>query len=91
MPSRQDFEAARVDALVLTQNTMSSLEAGSITIEKAIEDFENLLASLDDDATRSPFDNLSFGDMQYMQFGETEPLRILVQRAIDRLRAAAEK
>ena len=91
MPSRREFEAARVDALVLTQNTMSSLEAGSITVEKAIEDFENLLASLDDDAVRSPFDNLSFGDMQYMQFGETEPLRILLQRAIDRLRAAAER
>ena len=91
MPSRQQFEAARIDALVLTHGTLSALENGSITIETAIEEFERINSLLDEDSQVSPFDDLKFGDEQYMQFGETEPLRMLMQLAIDRLKTAAEE
>ena len=91
MPSRQQFEAARIDALVLTHGTLSALESGAITIETAIEEFERINSLLDEDSQVSPFDDLKFGDEQYMQFGETEPLRQLMQSAIDRLKTAAEE
>ena len=91
MPSRQEFEAARIDALVLTHGTISALESGSVTIEKAIEEFERIHSLLDEDSQVSPFDDLMFGGTAYMQFGEDAPLRILMQLAIDRLKTAAEE
>jgi serine/threonine protein kinase len=91
MPSRGAFEAARLDALVLTQPTLSALAAGNITIEKAIADFEQMNERLSDDSDISPFDNLRFGDADYMQAGESEPLRMMLDNAIEKLKEAAEK
>jgi len=91
MPSRGAFGAARLDALVLTHATLSSLAAGNITIEKAIADLESMHEKLSEDSDSSPFDNLKFGDADYMQVGESEPLRMMLESAIEKLREAAEK
>ena len=88
MYSRSQFEAARVDALVLTHGILSALGSGDITLEKAISDFEKMVEMLDDDIL---FDNLSFGGTEWMPFGESGPLKMLLERAIEKLRAAAEE
>ena len=90
MPSRQQFEAARVDALVLTHGIISSMESGGITIEKAIEELERLHSLMEEDDSQV-FDDLKFGDEQYMQLGEPVPLKILFERAVEKLKAAAEE
>ncbi|MCR5839750.1 MAG: serine/threonine protein kinase [Kiritimatiellae bacterium] len=91
MPSRGAFEAARLDALVLTHSTLSSLAAGDITLEKAIADFESMRDMLSEDSDVSPFDNLRFGDADYMQAGDDQPLRMMFDDAIEKLQNAAEK
>ena len=91
MPSRGAFEAARLDALVLTHATLSSLAAGNITLEKALADFESMRDRLADDSDVSPFDDLHFGDADYMQAGDDLPLRMLFDDAIDKLQDAAVK
>lgn len=91
MPSRGAFEAARLDALVLTHPTLSALASGGITIEKAISDMESMRERLSDDSDESPFDNLRFGDADYMQSGDNEPLRMMLETAIEKLQEAAEK
>ena len=91
MYSRSQFEAARIDALVLTQETLSGLLCGDITFEKAISDFERMMRMLDEDSDVTPFDDLSFGGSAYIQFGETEPLHFLFEQAIEKLRAASEE
>ena len=91
MPSRSAFEAARLDALVLTHPTLSALASGDITIEKAISDFETMRDQLSEDSFVSPFDNLRFGVANYMRSGDNEPLRMMFETAIEKLREAAEK
>ncbi len=91
MPSRAQFEAAKVDALVLSQPVLSRLEAGDISMERTIADFEKICEELDEDSESSPFDGLRFGDSDYMQFGESVPLKMLFERAIEKLKAAAEQ
>ena len=91
MPSRGAFEAARLDALVLTHPTLSALASGDITIEKAISDMESMRERLSEDSDESPFDNLRFGDADYMQSGDNEPLRMMLETAIEKLQEAAEK
>ena len=91
MPSRGAFEAAKLDALVLTHETLSALASGNITFEKAIADFEQMYERLSDDSDISPFDNLRFGGVDYMQAGEDEPLRMMFEDALEKLREAAEK
>ena len=91
MPSRGAFEVARLDALVLTHPTLSSLASGNITLEKAIADFETIRDKLEEDSTMSPFDNVRFGDVDYMQAGDDRPLRMMFEAAIEKLREAAEK
>ncbi len=91
MPSRGAFGAAKLDALVLTHSTLSSLAKGDITIEKAISDFELMRDRLSDDSDVSPFDNLMFGDADYMQSGDNLPLSMLLENAIERLQAVAEQ
>ena len=90
MFSRSQFEAAQIDALVLTQKTLSGLAAGTVTLERAVAEFEAIRQMLDEDSDTSPFDDLEFGGELYQQFGEDEPLRMLFDRAIERLKAAAE-
>lgn len=91
MPSRGSFEAARLDALVLTHPVLSALGSGAITIEKAIADLERMRDKLSEDSMDSPFDNLRFGDADYMQAGDSEPLRMLLDAAIEKLQEAAER
>ena len=91
MPSRNAFEAARLDALVLTHPILASLISGDITIEKAKTDLELMRERLDDDSVDSPFDNLRFGDTDYIQAGDNESLRMLLDNAIEKLQEAAER
>lgn len=90
MFSRAQFEAARVDALVLTHQVLSGLATGGITIEKAIADFERFRDGLDPDSDTTPLDSLSFGGNDWIQIGENEPLQMLLSRAIEKLKARAE-
>ena len=91
MPSRNAFEAARLDALVLTHPILSSLNSGNITIEKAKMDFELIRERLEEESDVTPFDNLRFGDADYMQAGGDEPLRMLFDQAIEKLQEASER
>ncbi len=91
MPSRAQFAAAKVDALVLTQDVLSALQMGHATIEKTIADLERLRDRLDEDSDNSPFDSLEFGGEPYMQLGENKPLQMLLDGAIERLGALAEE
>ena len=59
--------------------------------QKAIADFEAIKEKLDDEFDNSPFDNLQFGGVDWMQFGDTEPLRMLFGLAIEKLKTAAEE
>jgi len=88
MYSRPQFEAARIDALVLTHDTLSGLASGDITLEKAISDFEKMVEMLDDGTL---FDNLGFGGIGWTQCSDSdESLKMLLERAIEKLKAAAE-
>ena len=91
MPSRGGFEAARLDALVLTRPTLAALEAGNVTIEQAISTFEAFRDQLAEDDGNSPFDNLHFGDADYMQAGENLPLQMMLDVAIEKLQEAAAR
>ena len=90
MPSRAQFESARVDALVLTYDTLEALRAGRLTIGTAVRKLEDLCKGLSEDSDTSPFDRLTIGGEDYSQVGEDEPLVILLERAIERLQAIEE-
>ena len=89
-PSRSQFEAARLDALVLTYGILDSLRAGKITAEGAARKLEVLRDMLSTSEDVSLFDQLSIGDGQYMQMGEDGPLQILLQRAAQTLQTLEE-
>ena len=91
MYSRAQFEEARVDALVITSRMLSGLAKGEISYESAIAEFERIRDQLDENSEVTPFDNLNIGRGIYMQFGETEPLRMLFERAVEKLHSAAEE
>jgi len=86
MYARDDFESARVDALVLTYRTFDGLRTGRLTMESAIRELEGLRDSLSDDAVQSPFDHLAIGGGEYMQVGSNGPLVKLLDSAIDKLK-----
>lgn len=86
MPSRSQFEAARLDALVLTYNTLDGLRTGRMTPDSAIRELEGLRDALAADAENSPFDRLAIGGGEFMQVGENEPLIKLLEQACEKLR-----
>jgi len=85
MPSRDEFEAARADALVLTYRTFDGLRTGRLSLGSAIRELEGLRDSLAADTEQSPFDHLAIGGGEYMQVGENKPLVKLLDIAIERL------
>ena len=91
MPSRGEFEAAWLDALVLTHRTLASLRAGDITLERAISELESMRRQLEDDSDSSPFDDLHFGDADYIQFGDNDPLRRMFDVALEKLQEVADR
>ena len=90
MPSRSQFESARLDALVLTYGILDSLRAGKMTAEGAARKLESFRDVMSESEGSSLFDQLSIGDGQYMQMGEDEPLQILLQRAAQALQKLDE-
>ena len=46
---------------------------------------------LSDDSDSSPFDNLRFGDADYLQAGDNAPLQMLLDAAIEKLQEASAK
>lgn len=91
LPSRLQLEAARIDALVLTHHTLTEARAGRISIEAAVQRLEELRNQLSEDSVVSPFDAIAAGDGSYMQVGDDESLRWLLDQAVDRLRNVSEQ
>lgn len=90
MPSRSQFEAARADALVLTYDIVDSLRCGRISLESAVRRLESICEDVSDESSSSAFDRLSIGGGEYMQVGESLPLRMLLSNAAERLREIEE-
>ena len=87
MPSRSQFDAARVDALVLTYDTIDGLRSGKLALDVGIRKLEVIREGVHEDSDSSPFDRIAIGGGEYMQIGENEPLAKLLDRAIERLQA----
>ena len=88
MPSRQKFEAAKIDALVLTHDVFYGLKSGNISLESAILDFEKMAECFSEDSEDefAPFNKLSFDDAEYTPVGDTRALSLLFEAAIRRMR-----
>ena len=87
MPSRSQFNAALVDALVLTYDTIDGLRSGKIALDVGIRKLEAIRDGIREDSENSPFDRIAIGGGEYMQVGENAPLAKLLDRAIERLQA----
>ena len=90
MPSRSQFEAARIDAWALTHDIFSDLKAGKIARKKAVSDLRRLVRLAEEDEM-ALFETKVVGVDTYTQIGETRPLVYLLQSAISNLTAQAEK
>ena len=90
MPSRSQFEAARLDALVLTYGTMEGLRTGRMTPDSAIRELEGLREGIAADSENSPFDRIAIGGGEFSQVGENEPLVMLIDQAIEKLREISD-
>ena len=88
MPSRQAFEAAKVDALVLTHDVFYGLKTGNISLESAIMNLEKIQECFAEDSEDefAPFNKLSFDDSEYTPVGDTRTLFFLFGSAIRRMR-----
>ena len=87
MPARDDLAASRIDLLVVTHDVFEGLNAGNVTVEKAIADLVRLQEQFEADADDS-FDAWPEG---YMQVGSDEATFWLLSKAVERLRELAEK
>ena len=90
MPSRAQFNVARVDALVLTYDTIDGLRSGKVAMDVGIRKLESIRDGIKEDSENSPFDRVSIGGGEYMQVGENDPLVKLLDQAIMRLREIEE-
>ena len=86
MPSQEQFEAARVDALVLTHQTFSDLRSGKTSALSAISRLEMLRDGIKEKSGESFFERMTIGAGEYMQLGEDRPLVMLLDRAIGKLK-----
>ena len=86
IPSAEDLSAARIDALVLTHDLFSRLNAGEMTLEAAIDELTKLRDGFSDDADEV-FDDWPEG---YMQNGTDEALYWLLNEAVEKLEELAE-
>ena len=82
MPSRSQFEMARIDAWVLTHGIFADLKSGKITREKAVDDLR-LLAKKAEDADVTLFDVAL--PAIYTQVGDVAPLVFLLRSAASNL------
>ena len=84
MPSRKQFESARIDAWVLTHDIFADLKKGKVTCEMVVGDLRRLaqMARKDDEAA-----NLfsSIGNEVYQPQGEFAPLAYLFESAASNL------
>ena len=89
MPSRTQFEKARIDAWVLTHDIFADLKAGKVAPEKVVSDLQRMIYKLKgNDLTLFS----SKGGEAYVQVGETmPPLIYLLQTSISNLTMQAEK
>ena len=87
MPARDGLAASRIDLMVITHDLFSALNAGNITLEKAIEDLDRLRDGFADDSI-SPFDRWPSG---YMQVGDDAATYWLLDEGIKRLEALSER
>ena len=87
LPSRGQFEMARIDAWVLTHKIFADLKSGKIARNKAIEELR-LLAKKAKDNDLTMFDT---SNPFYMQVGESAPLAYLLDSAVSNLVTGAEE
>lgn len=87
VPSREDLAAAKIDLLVITHGIFSGLNAGNITVEKAIADLERLQESFSPEAEEC----VDHWPDSYMQAGSDESTFWLLERGLNRLRERAEQ
>jgi len=87
--SRAQYEAAKLDALVLTHSVFAAMREGKLSLETAAARLDAIVDQLSDDSFVSPFDAIPVGDDVYNQVGETEPLRQLLGQAAQRMRELA--
>ncbi|MCQ2392802.1 MAG: serine/threonine protein kinase [Kiritimatiellae bacterium] len=86
MPSREDIVNTRIDALILTHLTFATLQAGKISLERAIADLEALREGFSPDA-EAPFDKWP---ENYVQVGTDETMYWMLGKALDKLNGMAE-
>ena len=87
MPSQEQFEAARMDALVLTYQIFSDLRSGKASALSVIGNLEMLRDGIKEKSGESFFERMTIGAGEYMQLGEDKPLVMLLDRAIARLKS----
>jgi len=90
MPSREEFEKARADALVLTYRTLEGLRTGKTALGSAVRELEDMRKEIAEGAEQALFDRLAIGGGQYMQIGSNEPLVMLLDLATEKLRNVEE-
>lgn len=83
MPSRDQFKAAMVDALVLTRDIFAGLRSGNVSRTFACDRLTRLKEDIG--AGQSVLDDYSVGDGMYSQVGSDEALVILLDGAVRRL------
>jgi hypothetical protein len=82
MPSEEQFRAAMVDALVLTQDIFADLKSGEITKAKAYSELRELCVK----ARRDDLDLFAGVPDSYSSSGENTALAILLRDAAKRLK-----
>ena len=82
MPSRDQFKAALIDALVLTQDVFADLKKGAITGEKARAELVKLL----DRVRKEDIDLFSDLPDTYVPSGENDALEVLLDGAVRKLK-----
>ena len=76
MPSREQFDEARMDALILTYPILERLTSGTLTPQGAIDEISHLQLSDGD---------VRFGSLTYILQGDSEVLEMLLERAEKKL------
>ena len=84
MPSRGQFELARIDAWVLTHSLFADLKAGKVSREKAVDEMSRL-AKRAADGDMGLFDHLD----SYAQVGDGAALAYLLNSAVTNLNIKA--
>ena len=79
MPSRDQFESAKVDAFVLTHDMFTSLKKGDVSVEKVRDEIKGLAGCVDEG-------DVSIFPDWYTPSGENDALTNLLERAAGKIK-----